>query len=90
MCIYFTNTPLSPTVSPIYSGKIGRNAVFPYSLIRKGGRVVKGFPHVSHRGLHICILIFHYPLNVHPGKDVGDYLVHLTPFTTREPEARGH
>lgn len=52
--------------------------------------MVKGFPHVSHRGLHICILIFHYPLNVHPGKDVGDYLVHLTPFTTREPEARGH
>lgn len=98
-CVCFTNTSLPiPTMSPIYSGQIRRNAAFPSFLIQRGGRVVKGLLHVSvlhllvslHCCPPICILISHYLLDVYTGWDLSDYLVHLTHFTIGEPEAPGH
>lgn len=98
-CVYFTNTSLPTlTMSPICSGQTGRNAAFPSFFIQSGGRMVKRFLHVSvlhlwvrlHSCPCICMLIFHYSLNVHIGRDLNGYLMHHTHFTIGDPETPGH
>lgn len=78
MYVHFTNASLPDTTHS-----------FPYFFIQMGGRMVKRFSHVSvlhllvrlHPCSHICVLIFYYPLNVFPGRDLSGDLVYFTLHT---------
>ena len=53
-----TSLPI-PTMNPICSGQTGRNAAFLSFLIQRGGRVIKGFLHIS--VLQLLVMLHHYP-----------------------------
>lgn len=81
ICIHASRIPLSqtPAMCPLYS--VQQECSFPYFLIQREDRAVKRFLQVSVLHLLVglphysclCILMFHYSLNVHTGRNLTHY-----------------